>query len=233
MDVFPFLRRRVSHGGPRPWVCRMPEGFGARLRKQREERQIDLSWVAEQTKIKRSLLEALERDDVSHWPSGIFRRAYVRTYAHIIGLDPDVVVREFLQVHPEPVDMWEAAAAAAFEEEAARRNAALGLRPAHHGGLGDWFAGQTAPPWCDRRNAARPPLTAPVPSVFAPPAAPTALRSPPWSTRSNWNTRRSWKLRRKCKRAGAGSRDRREGNARTGGGIGTCGGGNAGGCGGK
>ena len=62
---------------------------------------------------------------VSRWPSGIFRRAYVRTYAHIIGLDPDVVLREFLEVHPEPVDMLEAAAAAAFE---ARRNAAPGVR---------------------------------------------------------------------------------------------------------
>ena len=71
----------------------MPEGFGARMRKQREGRQIDLGWIAEETKIKRSLLEALERDDVSRWPSGIFRRAYVRTYAHIIGLDPDVVLR--------------------------------------------------------------------------------------------------------------------------------------------
>ena len=104
----------------------MPEGFGARLRTQREARHIDLGWIAEETKIKRSLLEGLERDDVSRWPSGIFRRAYVRTYAHIIGLDPDVVLREFLEVHPDPVDVLEAAAAAA-SEEAARRNAAPGL----------------------------------------------------------------------------------------------------------
>jgi transcriptional regulator with XRE-family HTH domain len=104
----------------------MPEGFGARLRTQREARDIDLSWIAEETKIKRSLLEGLERDDVSRWPSGIFRRAYVRTYAHIIGLDPDVVLREFLEVHPDPVDVLEAAAAAA-SEEAARRNAVPGL----------------------------------------------------------------------------------------------------------
>ena len=149
----------------------MPEGFGARLRKQREERQIDLSWVAEQTKIKRSLLEALERDDVSQWPSGIFRRAYVRTYAHIIGLDPDVVVREFLQVHPEPVDMWEAAAAAAFEEEAARRNApGVRLRTMVDSAIGS-LAKLRRPGAIDGTAPARP-LTTPVPSVFAPPAAP-------------------------------------------------------------
>lgn len=83
----------------------MLESFGARLRQRREQLGIDLVAIAEQTKIKRSLLEALERDDVSCWPSGIFRRAYVRAYGHAVGLDPDVVVREFLQAHPERLDV--------------------------------------------------------------------------------------------------------------------------------
>jgi len=82
----------------------MPESFGARLRQQRERQQTTLATIAEQTKIKLSLLEALERDDVSRWPSGIFRRAFVRAYAHAIGLEPDVVVREFLELHPDPVE---------------------------------------------------------------------------------------------------------------------------------
>jgi len=83
----------------------MLESFGARLRQRREERQISLLTIAEQTKIKLSLLDALERDDVSHWPSGIFRRAFIRAYAQAIGLDPDVVVREFFEVYPEPIDV--------------------------------------------------------------------------------------------------------------------------------
>src|SRR5678815_5105888 len=105
----------------------MPESFGSRLRQQREEKQIDLIAIAGQTKIKLALLEGLERDDVSHWPSGIFRRAYIRTYAQMIGLDPDVTLREFLEVYPEPVDVLDAAAAAEIEE-AARRNAAPAMR---------------------------------------------------------------------------------------------------------
>lgn len=80
----------------------MPESFGARLRRQREEQKISLATIAEQTKIKMSVLEGLERDDVSHWPSGIFRRAYVRAYAAAIGLSPDAVVREFVELYPEP-----------------------------------------------------------------------------------------------------------------------------------
>ena len=85
----------------------MPEPFGARLRERREQQQISLGTIAEQTKIKLSLLEALERGDVSHWPSGIFRRAFIRAYAHAIGLEPDVVVREFLELYPDPAEIVE------------------------------------------------------------------------------------------------------------------------------
>ena len=72
----------------------MPENFGARLRARRERQQIPLATIADQTKIKVSLLEGLERGDVSHWPSGIFRRAFIRTYALAIGLEPDALVAE-------------------------------------------------------------------------------------------------------------------------------------------
>jgi helix-turn-helix protein len=85
----------------------MPESFGARLRQRRERQHIALTAIAEQTKIKLSLLEGLERDDLSHWPAGIFRRAFVRGYARAIALEPDVVVREFLQVHPDPFEASE------------------------------------------------------------------------------------------------------------------------------
>ena len=90
----------------------MPESFGARLRQRRECQQIALTTIGEQTKIKLSLLEALERDDVSHWPVGIFRRAFIRAYAHAIGLEPDVAVREFLELHPDPIEVFAVSASA-------------------------------------------------------------------------------------------------------------------------
>ena len=79
----------------------MSESFGARLRQQRERQHIALATIAEQTKIKVSLLEGLERDDISYWPVGIFRRAFIRSYAHAIGLEPNVVLQEFLALHPD------------------------------------------------------------------------------------------------------------------------------------
>lgn len=80
----------------------MTESFGARLRRERERRQISLQEIADRTKIKASLFEALERDDASRWPSGIFRRAFIRGYADAVGLDADATAREFSERFPDP-----------------------------------------------------------------------------------------------------------------------------------
>src|SRR3954469_34128 len=82
----------------------MHESFGTRLRRQREREKVTLASIAERTKIHQPLLEALERDEMSRWPSGIFRRAFVRSYASAIGLTPDDVVREFLELYPDPLE---------------------------------------------------------------------------------------------------------------------------------
>jgi hypothetical protein len=83
-------------------VVVMEMSFGARLRQQREERQVALEDISANTKIKVSLLEGLEGDDLSRWPQGIFRRAYIRAYAQAIGLEPDALLQQFLAVYPEP-----------------------------------------------------------------------------------------------------------------------------------
>jgi transcriptional regulator with XRE-family HTH domain len=77
------------------------ESFGRRLRSQRERRGIRLETIAASTKIKASLLADLERDDVSKWPNGIFRRGFVREYAAAIGLAPETVVAEFVTLFPD------------------------------------------------------------------------------------------------------------------------------------
>lgn len=80
----------------------MSANFGAALRKAREQRKLTLSDVAERTKVRASLFAALERNDISHWPGGIFRRAFVRAYAETVGLDPDATVKDFLEHFPDP-----------------------------------------------------------------------------------------------------------------------------------
>ena len=74
--------------------------FGTRMKRQREERGVPLRRIADATKISVSALEALERNDISRLPGGIFSRAFVRSYAIEIGLDPEQTVREFLVQFP-------------------------------------------------------------------------------------------------------------------------------------
>jgi cytoskeletal protein RodZ len=73
------------------------DDFGGKLRHARERRGVSLRQIAASTKISPTALEALERNDISKLPGGIFSRAFVRSYALEVGLDPDETVREFLE----------------------------------------------------------------------------------------------------------------------------------------
>jgi transcriptional regulator with XRE-family HTH domain len=77
------------------------DDLGAWLRRERERSGVSLDTISTRTKVSRSLLDALERNDVSRWPGGIFRRAFVRGYANAVGLDPDYVVALFVRAFPE------------------------------------------------------------------------------------------------------------------------------------
>lgn len=70
--------------------------FGMKLRRLREERGVSLRQIADVTKVSVSVLEALERNNLSRLPGGIYGRAVVRSYASEIGLDPEQTVRDFL-----------------------------------------------------------------------------------------------------------------------------------------
>lgn len=74
--------------------------FGGRMKRLREQRGVALRDIADTTKISVSALEALERNDISRLPGGIFSRGFVRAYAEQIGADPEVAVREFLARFP-------------------------------------------------------------------------------------------------------------------------------------
>jgi cytoskeletal protein RodZ len=93
--------------------------FGGKLRLARERRGISLRQIAASTKISVGALEALERNDISKLPGGIFSRAFVRSYAVEVGLDPDDTVREFLDRFQGERSPSAAAPVAVPEEESA------------------------------------------------------------------------------------------------------------------
>jgi cytoskeletal protein RodZ len=85
----------------RPPLSERPTGgFGAKLRDARERRGVSLRQIANATKISIAALEALERNDISRLPGGIFSRAFVRSYAVEVGLDPETTIQEFIAQFP-------------------------------------------------------------------------------------------------------------------------------------
>jgi cytoskeleton protein RodZ len=92
--------------------------FGGRLRQARERRGISLRQISTSTKIAVAALEALERNDISKLPGGIFSRSFVRSYAIEVGLDPDATVQEFLdRFDQEPAPTAESVAASVPQAE--------------------------------------------------------------------------------------------------------------------
>lgn len=75
--------------------------FGIKMRRLREERGVSLRHIADVTRISISVLEALERSDISQLPGGIYGRSFVRAYAIEIGIDPEEALRDFLVQFPQ------------------------------------------------------------------------------------------------------------------------------------
>lgn len=77
------------------------ERFGPNLRRIREQRGITLDQLADRTNVDVELWMAMERNDFSRWPSGIFARAFIREYARAIGIEAESTVDEFCRWFPQ------------------------------------------------------------------------------------------------------------------------------------
>lgn len=75
--------------------------FGPGLRIARERAGVTLEAIATSTKIKAALLAELENNDLSHWPHGIYRRAFFRDYLAAIGIVSESLVAEFVRLFPD------------------------------------------------------------------------------------------------------------------------------------
>ena len=69
--------------------------IGGRLRRAREHRGLSLHDATRLTKLSINVLQAIERNDFATLPGGMFRKAYVRTLAAELGLDPNEIVRDY------------------------------------------------------------------------------------------------------------------------------------------
>ena len=69
-------------------------GIGELLRRARKDRGLTLEQIANETRIPRRHLEALEDDNFGVVPAGFYRRAEIRTYARAVNLDETLALAE-------------------------------------------------------------------------------------------------------------------------------------------
>lgn len=79
----------------------MQETIGQRLKREREARYLTLEKAAEETRIRRVFLQALESDDYSVMPSAAQGRGFLRNYAEYLNINVDELIAE-IQRNPIP-----------------------------------------------------------------------------------------------------------------------------------
>jgi cytoskeleton protein RodZ len=72
------------------------ESFGARLKREREQRKITLDDISIATKIGTRFLAALEENRFDQLPGGIFNKGFVRAYARHLGIDENQAIADFV-----------------------------------------------------------------------------------------------------------------------------------------
>ncbi|GAB7054052.1 MULTISPECIES: helix-turn-helix domain-containing protein [Paenibacillus] len=83
--------------------------LGQMLKKARLENKISLDDLQETTKIRKRYLEAIEDGNYKVLPGNFYVRAFIKSYAEAVGLDPNEVLKLYQNVIPslEPEPMTE------------------------------------------------------------------------------------------------------------------------------
>lgn len=104
-------------------------GFGEYLRREREMRGVSLEEMSVATKISIHFLQAIESEELSKLPGGIFRRSFVRTYARYLGLDEEHVLADCQLTGPQKaeVDIHRITANRPWSNSAASRTRVIAL----------------------------------------------------------------------------------------------------------
>ena len=77
------------------------EMFVTRLRRHRTRNRVSIEEIAANLRIRPELIVALENNDLTGWPRGLYSRAWIRAYALAVDLDPVDTVEEFCRLFPQ------------------------------------------------------------------------------------------------------------------------------------
>ncbi len=70
--------------------------LGAKLKQEREKRNVTLDEISRSTKIGTRMLRALEEEHFDQLPGGIFNKGFIRAYARFLGLDEEQAIGDYL-----------------------------------------------------------------------------------------------------------------------------------------
>ena len=77
--------------------------LGDTLRMAREQLKMSQSDVADATRMKIHIIDAIERNDFSRIAVPLYGKGFVKLYAQCVGLDPEPLVRDYLVRHARTV----------------------------------------------------------------------------------------------------------------------------------
>lgn len=116
--------------------------IGEALVQARQDAGLTTAQVADTTRIRRTLVEAIERDDYTLCGGDVYARGHIGTIARTVGLDPAPLLAEFDAAHassaPQGTRVFEAETAARTERSGPNWAAAMVVALVFVVGIGLW-----------------------------------------------------------------------------------------------
>mgnify|MGYP000163869516 CR=1 FL=1 len=75
---------------------------GLLLRKEREKQGLSAQEIAKRTRLDIKIIESIEQDSYEGMPAATYLRGYLRSYAKVVGVDPDHVITLYNSDSPKP-----------------------------------------------------------------------------------------------------------------------------------
>jgi cytoskeletal protein RodZ len=85
--------------------------IGGTLAKARQEAGLTVTQVADRTRIRETVIHAIERDDYTLCGGNFYTRGHIRSIARVAGIDPEPLIGEYDDEHggsPQAIPAWQA-----------------------------------------------------------------------------------------------------------------------------
>ena len=78
---------------------------GEQLKHLREQKNFSVNDIASRLNLETRIIEAIERNDFEKLTAATYARGYLRSYAKLLGADPDTIIASYNDSAPEPPEI--------------------------------------------------------------------------------------------------------------------------------